>query len=66
MLAESLPADSAQGQAKDAGGDARSEAIIALTALGYTKAEAFNAVASVNDEGLTSEEYIKKALKALF
>ena len=66
VLAESLPADSAQGQAKDAGGDARSEAIIALTALGYTKAEAFNAVASVNDEGLTSEEYIKKALKALF
>ena len=66
VLAESLPADSAQGQAGDAGGDARSEAIIALTALGYTKAEAFNAVASVNDEGLTSEEYIKKALKALF
>ena len=66
VLAESLPADSAQGQTGDAGGDARSEAIIALTALGYTKAEAFNAVASVNDEGLTSEEYIKKALKALF
>ena len=66
VLAESLPADSVQGQAKYAGGDARSEAIIALTALGYTKAEAFNAVASVNDEGLTSEEYIKKALKALF
>ena len=66
VLAESLPADSAQSQAGDAGGDARSEAIIALTALGYTKAEAFNAVASVNDEGLTSEEYIKKALKALF
>lgn len=66
VLAESLPADSAQGQTGDTGGDARSEAIIALTALGYTKAEAFNAVASVNDEGLTSEEYIKKALKALF
>ena len=66
VLAESLPADSVQGQAKDAGGDARSEAIIALTALGYTKAEAFNAVASINDEGLTSAEYIKKALKALF
>lgn len=46
--------------------DARNEAITALIALGYTKAEAFNAVASVNDEGLTSEEYIKKALKNLF
>lgn len=66
VLAENLPHDSAQGQTGDTGGDARSEAIIALTALGYTKAEAFNAVASVNDEGLTSEEYIKKALKALF
>lgn len=46
--------------------DARSDAVIALTALGYTKAEAFNAVAVVNEEGLTSEEYIKKALKNLF
>lgn len=46
--------------------DSRSEAVTALVALGYTKAEAFNAVASVNDEGLTSEEYIKKALKNLF
>jgi len=37
-----------------------------MVALGYTKAEAFSAVSSVNDEGLTSEEYIKKALKNLF
>lgn len=46
--------------------DSRTEAINALIALGYTKAEAFNAVASINDEGLSSEEYIKKALKNLF
>ena len=46
--------------------DKRSEAINALVALGYTKAEAFDAMASVNDEGLTSEEYIKRALKNLF
>ena len=46
--------------------DARSEAISAMVALGYTKAEAFSAVSAVNDEGLTSEEYIKKALKNLF
>ena len=52
------PADTA-----DVSSDSRSEAITALVALGYTKAEAFNAVASINDEGLSSEEYIKKALK---
>lgn len=46
--------------------DNRTEAISALVALGYTKAEAFNAVATVSDEGLSSEEYIKKALKNLF
>ena len=46
--------------------DTRAEAINALIALGYSKAEAFGAVSSVNDEGLSSEEYIKKALKNLF
>ena len=46
--------------------DARSEAISALMSLGYARAEAFKAVSAVGDEGLTSEEYIKKALKALF
>ena len=55
------PADTA-----DVSSDSRSEAITALGALGYPKAEAFNAVASINDEGLSSEEYIKKALKNLF
>ena len=46
--------------------DERTVAINALIALGYTKAEAFGAVSSVNDEGLSSQEYIKKALKNLF
>ena len=46
--------------------DARSEAISALISLGYARSEAFKAVSSVGDEGLTSEEYIKKALKSLF
>lgn len=46
--------------------DARTEAISAMVALGYTKAEAFSAVSSVNEEGLSSEDYIKKALKNLF
>ncbi len=46
--------------------DSRGEAINALITLGYTKAEAFGAVSSVNDEELSSEEYIKRALKNLF
>ncbi len=46
--------------------DSRTEAIAALIALGYAKGEAFSAVSSVNDEDLSSEEYIKKALKNLF
>ena len=46
--------------------DARSEAISALISLGYARSEAFKAVSSVGDEGLTSEDYIKKALKSLF
>lgn len=64
------PEDRLSGAEAPGGGelsaDSRTEAITALTALGYTKAEAFNAVASINEEGLTSEEYIKKALKSLF
>lgn len=60
-----LPA-AALGEDVSISADSRSEAVTALVALGYTKAEAFNAVASVNDESLTSEEYIKKALKNLF
>ena len=47
-------------------GDSRTEAIHALIALGYSKAEAFGAVARVPEDDLTSEEYIKKALKSLF
>lgn len=46
--------------------DNRTEAVDALTALGYSKAEAFGAVGRVPDEGLNAEEYIKRALKNLF
>lgn len=45
--------------------DSRTEAINALVALGYSKQEAFGAVGKVSEEDLTSEEYIKKALKNL-
>lgn len=56
----------ASSDADSPGGDERSEAISALAALGYTKSEAFAAVSAVGEEGLTCEEYIKKALKNLF
>ncbi len=46
-------------------GGARGEAVSALVALGYSRSEAFTALASVQEEGLTSEEYIKKALRNL-
>ncbi|MBR3705953.1 MAG: Holliday junction branch migration protein RuvA [Firmicutes bacterium] len=54
------------GTGAEASGDSRTEAIQALVALGYSKAEAFGAVAKVPEDNLTSEEYIKKALKSLF
>lgn len=56
----------ASSDADSPGGDERSEAISALAALGYTKSEAFAAVSAVGEEGLTCEEYIKRALKNLF
>lgn len=46
--------------------DARTEAINALIALGYSRSEAVAAMASVNDPDLTSEDYIKQALRQLF
>ena len=47
------------------GSGERGEAVIALTTLGYSKREAESAVASVPDEGLSAEEYVKKSLKFL-
>lgn len=47
------------------GSGERGEAVVALTTLGYSKKEAEGAVGAVPDEGLTAEEYIKKALKHL-
>ncbi len=43
-------------------GDALSEAVSALQVLGYPQREATKAVASVNTEGLSVEDVIKKAL----
>lgn len=47
-------------------GSGRAEAIEALMALGYSRGEATSALATVKENDLTSEEYIKKALKNLF
>lgn len=48
-----------------AGSGERGEAVIALTTLGYSRKEAETAVASVPDEDLTAEEYVKRSLKYL-
>ena len=60
-------ADISEGFAPAAapGSGERGEAVVALTTLGYSKREAEAAVASVKDEGLSAEEYVKKSLKFL-
>lgn len=57
----SVPEQQAVSAASD---DVRSEAANGLVALGYSRAEAVNALAGT--EAATVEEYIKKALKNLF
>ncbi len=47
-------------------GDNRTEAVHALMVLGYTRGEAINALAAVKEQDLTTEEYVKQALKKLF
>lgn len=43
----------------------KSEALLALTTLGYTKKEAETALSHIEDTDLSAEQYIKKALKYL-
>ena len=62
--AAAAAAAGAEGAAPHGGG--RREAVEALMALGYSRAEAMSALATVKEDDLTSEEYIKKALKNLF
>lgn len=45
--------------------DERNNAAVALTTLGYSKAEAEEAIGHVPEDDLTIEEYIKKSLKFL-
>ena len=60
-------ADISEGFAPAAvpGSGERGEAVVALTTLGYSKKEAEAAVASVKEEDLSAEEYVKKSLKFL-
>ena len=44
----------------------RAEAVNALMALGYSRSEAMNALSNVAEQDLTTEEYVKRALKNLF
>lgn len=44
----------------------RVEAVNALMALGYSRGEAMNALSNVAEQDLTTEEYVKRALKNLF
>lgn len=48
-----------------AASDARTEAVFALMALGYSRAEAAEAVGRVKEETAGAKEYIKLALKSL-
>ena len=54
-----------QGMDTIAATDEKTEAVNALMALGYTKAEAMSAMLHVKDTGLSAEEYVKKALKQI-
>lgn len=56
----------AEGQAPAAVSSGREEAVAALVALGYSRGEATSALAGVKDTDLSTEEYIKRALKNLF
>ena len=60
------PAAPGTGGSVPAANDEKTEAIKALVALGYSKNEAVNALARVNGTDLTTEDYIKEALKTLF
>jgi len=43
----------------------KTEAINGLISLGYTRSEALTALAGIAEEDLTTEEYIKRALKGI-
>lgn len=61
-----MPVGSLAAASGDASGNPRADALAALTALGYSRGEAANALAAVTDNDLDTEAYIKSALKKLY
>ena len=58
-------AEAEESPGADTSGDERKTAADALVSLGYTRAEASEAVRKVKDDGLTSEDYIWLALRGM-
>ncbi|MDR3072407.1 MAG: Holliday junction branch migration protein RuvA [Clostridiales Family XIII bacterium] len=54
-----------EGTQATSAGDAKAFAIEALLSLGYTRSEAGVAVMGIEEEGLTVEEYLKRALRSM-
>lgn len=55
-------AEAAEKAVSDSG---KTEAVGGLISLGYSRSEALSALAGISEEGLTTEEYIKRALKGI-
>ncbi|HWQ79624.1 MAG TPA: Holliday junction branch migration protein RuvA [Anaerovoracaceae bacterium] len=55
-------AEAAEKAVSDSG---KSEAVNGLISLGYSRSEAMGMLAGITDDGLTAEEYIKRALKGI-
>ena len=55
-------ADAAEKVVSDSG---KTEAVNGLISLGYSRSEALSALAGIPEETLSTEEYIKRALKGI-
>lgn len=55
-------AEAAEKAVSDSG---KAEAVNGLISLGYSRSEALEVLAGIADEGLSAEEYIKRALKGI-
>lgn len=55
-------AEAAEKVVSDSG---KTEAINGLISLGYSRSEAMSAMSGITDDGLSAEEYIKRALKGI-
>ncbi|EKE80791.1 Holliday junction branch migration protein RuvA [Idiomarina xiamenensis] len=62
---DAMPADNEQLGTTLIGSDSRGDALSALLALGYKAAQAEKAVKTVANDGMSSEEIIRQALKSM-